>query len=193
MHCLSQANHHRQKSTVANMLVVTPAPKPPHQLQAGVGDGDNARQSFSRNMEDLMLEVEDLFERQLRIESLLSMSRKLQAELKERLKSSPQSMLPSHNYTLPTGQERGIYLALEVGGSTLRVALVELHGQGVNQERLRVRRIEISPIDANVRHLRELAFFDWIAARIGDMLAMEVNTKMDEPLRMGIAWSFPIE
>lgn len=175
------------------MLVVTPAPKPPHQLQAGVENGDIARQSFSRNMEDLMLEVEDLFERQLRIESLLSMSRKLQAELRERLKSSPQSMLPSHNYTLPTGQEQGIYLALEVGGSTLRVALVELRGQGVNQERLRVRRIEISPIDANVRNLRELAFFDWIAARIGDMLAMEVNTKMDEPLRMGIAWSFPIE
>lgn len=156
-------------------------------------NGDNVRQSASRNMEDLMLEVEDLFERQLRIESLLSMSRKLQGELRERLKSSPQSMLPSHNYTLPTGQERGIYLALEVGGSTLRVALVELNGQGVNQERLRVRRIECSPIDAKVRQLRELAFFDWIAARIEDMLAMEVNTKMDEPLRMGIAWSFPIE
>lgn len=175
------------------MLLVTPAPKPPHQLLAGLVNGDNVRQPASQNMEDLMLEVEDLFERQLRIESLLSMSRKLQGELRERLKSSPQSMLPSHNYVLPTGQERGIYLALEVGGSTLRVALVELHGRSVNQERLRVRRIVCSPIDASVRQLRELAFFDWIAARIGDMLAMEVNTKMDEPLRMGIAWSFPIE
>ncbi|MCJ1464831.1 hypothetical protein MMC07_003446 [Pseudocyphellaria aurata] len=175
------------------MLIVTPPPKPPHQLLAGLVNGDNARQPASQNMEDLMLEVEDLFERQLRIESLLSMSRKLQGELRLRLKSSPQSMLPSHNYVLPTGQERGIYLALEVGGSTLRVALVELHGRSVKQERLRVRRIECSPIDANVRQLRELAFFDWIAARIADMLAMEVNTKMDEPLRMGIAWSFPID
>lgn len=193
MHFVSQANHLHSQSTAANMLIVTPAPKPPHQLQASMMNGDHVRQLSSRNMEDLMLEVEDLFERQLRIESLLSMSRKLQGELRERLKSGPQSMLPSHNYTLPTGHERGIYLALEVGGSTLRVALVELHGQGVSQERLRVRRIECSPIDANVRQLRELAFFDWIAARIGDMLAMEVNTKMDEPLRMGIAWSFPIE
>lgn len=193
MHFLSRANHHHQQSTLANMLLVTPTPKPPHQLQAGVVNGGNVRQPVSQNMEDLMLEVEALFERQLRIESLLSMSRKLQGELRERLNSSPQSMLPSHNYTLPTGHERGIYLALEVGGSTLRVALVELHGQGVNQERLRVRRIECSPIDADVRQLRGLAFVDWIAARIRDMLAMEVNTKMDEPLRMGIAWSFPIE
>ena len=193
MHLVSQANQQRRQSPVASMLIFTPSPKPPHQLQAGVVSSDNVRQPSPRTMEDLMLEVEDLFERQLRIESLLSMSRKLQGELRERLNSSPQSMLPSHNYTLPTGQERGTYLALEVGGSTLRVALVELHGQGVSQERLRVRRIECSPIDANVRQLRELAFFDWIAARIRDMLAMEVHTKMDEPLRMGVAWSFPIE
>lgn len=178
---------------VSDMFMVTSAPKSSHELQyiaPGVNDSDEA---FPQSIDDLLLEVEDLFERQLRIDSLLSMSRKLQNQLHERLNASPQCMLPSYNYTLPTGKEQGMCLALEVGGSTLRVALMELLGKGINQENLRVRRIECSPIDANVRQLRKFAFFDWIAERIGDVLAMERHTKLDEPLRMGIAWSFPIE
>lgn len=176
-----------------NMLMVTSSPKPPHQLLPKALHGEHVTHPASRNMDDLMLEVEELFARQLRIESLLSISRKLQGELRERLHSSPQSMLPSHNYTLPTGHERGIYLALEIGGSTLRVALVQLYGKGIHQERVRVRRIKCSPIDAAVRQLKEVAFFDWIAERIRDMLAMEGHLTMTEALRMGIAWSFPVE
>lgn len=184
---LPETSHH------ANMLMVTSSPKPPHQLLPKALKGVNVMHTGSRSMDDLMLEVEELFARQLRIESLLTMSRKIQSELRERLNSGPQSMLPSHNYTLPSGQERGTYLALEIGGSTLRVALVQLYGKGVNHERLRVRRIKCSPIDATVRQLREVAFFDWIAERIGDMLAMENLLTIAEPLRMGIAWSFPVE
>ena len=106
-------------------------------------------------------------------------------------------MLPSHNYTLPTGHEQGVYLALEIGGSTLRIALVELDGRGVKQERLRVRRMECSPIDATVRGLEGATFFDWMAGKIRNMLAAEQETPdhvhLAEPIRMGIAWSFPLE
>ena len=148
-------------------------------------------------MEDLLHEVQNLFEQQLRVESLLSISRKLQVELKERLDSSPQCMLPSHNYTLPSGEEKGTYLALEVGGSTLRVATVELSGRSTGPECLRVRRMECSPIDSNVRKLQGLSFFDWIAERIADMLVMDKEAYDHmlkvEPLHMGIAWAFPIE
>ena len=185
---LPEASHHH-----ANMLMFTSSPKPPHQLLPKALNGVNVTHIASRSMDDLLLEVEELFTQQLRIESLLSISRKIQSELRERLNSSPQSMLPSYNYTLPTGQERGLYLALEIGGSTLRVALVQLYGKSVNHERLRVRRIKCSPIDAAVRQLKEVAFFDWIADRIRDMLAMENHLTKAEPLRMGIAWSFPVE
>ena len=152
---------------------------------------------FPRSMDDLLQEVQDLFERQLRVESLLSLSKKLQIELKERLDSSPQCMLPSHNYTLPNGEEKGTYLALEVGGSTLRVALVELSGRSRGSECLRVRRMECSPIDSQVRNLHGLSFFDWIADRIAEMLVMDKEAYEHmmkvEPLHMGIAWAFPIE
>ena len=152
---------------------------------------------YPRSMDELLQEVQNLFERQLRVESLLSLSKKLQVELKERLDSSPDCMLPSHNYTLPNGEEKGTFLALEVGGSTLRVATVELTGRSTGPECLRVRRMECSPIDSAVRKLEGLSFFDWIAERIADMLVMDKEAyehmlKVD-PLHMGIAWAFPIE
>lgn len=158
---------------------------------------EDAEKTPMRSLDDLLVEVEHLFEHQLRVDSLLSMSRKLQCQLRERLESSSQSMLPSHNYTLPTSQERGVYLAVEIGGSTLRVGLVDLGFRGSNHERWRVRRMECSPIDTTVRELGGLRFFDWMAERIGDMLAVDKKScdhvQLDEPLRMGIAWSFPLE
>ena len=152
---------------------------------------------YPRSMDDLLQEVQNLFERQLRVESLLSLSKKLQLELRERLDSSPHCMLPSHNYTLPDGEEKGTYLALEVGGSTLRVATVELSGRSQGSKCLRVRRMECSTIDSHVRNLHGLSFFDWIADRIAEMLVMDKETYEHmmkvEPLHMGIAWAFPIE
>lgn len=158
---------------------------------------DDVKPIFPRKMDDLLSEVQNLFERQLPVDALLSLSKKLQAELKERLQSSPQCMLPSHNYTLPDGREKGTYLALEVGGSTLRVALVDLSGRSSTEKSLRIRRIVTSTIDQRVRDFQGLAFFDWIAMRIGEMLAADREAsdymRLKEPLPMGIAWSFPIE
>ena len=149
-----------------------------------------------KSMAELQEEVQRALGSQLRPEDLLSLSKKLQIEFKEHLIASPQCMLPSHNYVLPTGKEHGTYLALEVGGSTLRVALVDLDGLG-GPESLGIRSIESFPIPVDVRRQGELEFFDWIAARIRDMLAadeMAQNHKPNpEPLHMGIAWAFPIE
>lgn len=150
-----------------------------------------------RSLNDLSLEVQELFERQLSIDALLSISRKLQSQLKEALTSSAPCMLPSHQYHLPSGKEEGSYLALEVGGTNLQVALVELRGQDVTHERLRVRRMESSPIEASQRESSGVAFFDWMARKIKDMLDGDADIhdhlQSPKPLRMGIAWSFPLE
>ena len=148
-----------------------------------------------RNMNDILQEVKALFEQQLDIGSLLSLSKNLQEELKQHLISSPQCMLPSFNYTLPTGQEQGTYLALEVGGSNLWMALVELHGRDKATDSMRIRRPLQFPIDNSVKQLQEYAFFDWLADRIKEMLILEGENIDDYagPLRMGVAWSFPIE
>ncbi|KAI4272170.1 MAG: hypothetical protein LQ337_005484 [Flavoplaca oasis] len=145
----------------------------------------------------LLEEVQNLHERELRVDSLIALSSRLQAEFAERLQSESQCMLPSHNYTLPNGREHGTYLALEVGGSTLRVALLELNGRASTQS-VRICRTVASNIDNRVRNLKGLQFFDWIAAQVqemfsGDQEACDHMPPNSQPISMGIAWSFPIE
>ena len=145
-------------------------------------------------LDTLLQEVQRQFEQQLRIEDLLALSEKLQAELRQHMISSPQCMLPSFNYELPTGQEQGTYLALEVGGSNLRMALVELRGRHLG---MKVQRTMCFPIDMVTRQLKGYDFFDWMAERVGEMLRMGAETlshaQGNGALPMGVAWSFPIE
>lgn len=148
----------------------------------------------SNPLDCLLHEVQSQFEQQTRIEDLLALSKKLQAELQQHMVSSPQCMLPSFNYDLPTGEEQGTYLALEVGGSNLRVALVELNGRGLG---MRIQRMMCFPIDTAIRQLRNYNFFDWMAEQIGELLRVEPKSARHTPgnglLPMGVAWSFPIE
>ena len=138
-------------------------------------------------------EVESQFEPQLRIENLLTWSEKLQTELRQHMISSPQCMLPSFNYELPTGQEQGKYLAIEVGGSNLRMGLVDLNkrGNGLDLDlHYTITETMCFSIDMAVLQLKEYQFFDWMAERIGEMLN---KLLIKATLPMGIAWSFPIE
>ena len=145
-------------------------------------------------LDTLLQEVQSQFEQQLRIEDLLALSNKLQAELRQHMISSPQCMLPSYNYELATGKEQGTYLALEVGGSNLRMALVELDGR---IQSMRIQRTMCFSIDTAIRELKEYHFFDWMAERVGEFLVVEPEpsgrTENNVPLPMGVAWSFPIE
>lgn len=148
----------------------------------------------STPLDSLLQEVHSQFEQQTRIEDLLVLSKKLQGELRQHMISSPQCMLPSFNYDLPTGQERGTYLALEAGGSNLRMALVELNGRNLG---MRIQRMMYFSIDTAIRQLKEYDFFDWMAERIRELLRVEAESSGHRegsgPLPMGVAWSFPIE
>lgn len=166
-----------------------PRPKPQAFVQA---------KSLNRmGMDRLGDEVEHLFARNLDPSSLLAISNSVQSEMRQHLVASPQRMLPSFNYHLPTGQEQGNFLALEVGGSTLRMAIVELNGRDQGQGAMRIRQTMSSPIDKAVRQLENYAFFDWMAGNIRQLLLLDGETAdmgRDSPvLRMGVAWSFPIE
>lgn len=102
-------------------------------------------------------------------------------------------MLPSYNHALPTGNETGTFLALDVGGSTFRVALVELLGKKVQV----VRSVSL-PIDKDVKALVGTKFFDWMAEKIGATLADEgekytTDKESAGVLSMGLSWSFPID
>ncbi|KAL2150862.1 hypothetical protein VTH82DRAFT_7425 [Thermothelomyces myriococcoides] len=144
---------------------------------------------------DFLAEAEHLLLGFMEAGGLKRLSRKLKRQFKERLWSNPECMLPSYNSQLPTGHESGLYLALDVGGSTLRVALIELGGKGAEGTEGRIVRMDTFKIDSHVRNLKGAHFFDWMAERIRRTVAKDSTRGQspDLPLLIGLAWSFPIE
>ncbi|KEY66880.1 hypothetical protein S7711_05234 [Stachybotrys chartarum IBT 7711] len=129
-------------------------------------------------------------------DGLLQLSTGLKKQFLERLLSDPQCMIPSYVHQLPTGLESGQYLALDVGGSTLRVALVGLRGSKEQSRRVsEIISIRSFSIDKTIKHLEGMAFFDWMAGRIVETLS---TTQVKEEgssraLPIALSWSFPIE
>lgn len=151
--------------------------------------------SSQPSLESLGQEVVELFTAPITPWRMSRMSAKLQRCYLEKLHLGTECMLPSFNHLLPTGHEAGTYLALDVGGSTLRIALVELCGKSDTTKRLKIIQMAVSSIDDVVRRLPGASFFDWIARKIADMLAdcPEHNGGGVEPLSVGLSWSFPVE
>ncbi|KAK4127318.1 actin-like ATPase domain-containing protein [Parathielavia appendiculata] len=143
---------------------------------------------------DFLAEAEHLLLGYIDAGGLKQLSRKLKSQFRERLWSNPVCMLPSYNSQLPTGDEVGQFLALDVGGSTLRVALVDLRGRGAPGSEDNIIQMDTFKIDSDVRSLRGREFFDWMAERIHRTVAKDSSRghRPEHPLLMGLAWSFPI-
>lgn len=151
--------------------------------------------TYERTMDQLLREIQTQFEAPLDAAKLLQISSKLQAQFAPKLEASNICMLPSYNHKLPTGHERGTYLALDVGGSTFRVAMVELSGKESAAKSMRIITMKSYKIDEDVRSLQGNAFFDWMAGKIEAALAESHGRKDqgDVTFGMGLAWSFPVE
>ena len=145
-----------------------------------------------RSLEDFLREAEERFLGPVEGDGLRRFSAGLKAQFRERLQVCGENMLPSFNHLLPTGQEKGQYLALDVGGSTLRVALVELRGREATGRESEIVQIETFRITPEIKQLEGMAFFDWLAARIHEVLSRE-GQSTEGRIPMGLAWSFPIE
>lgn len=155
----------------------------------------DAVRTYDRSMDDLLREIQRLLEAPLEPAQLLHMSGKLQAQFAPKLQASDICMLPSYNDKLPTGRERGTYLALDVGGSTFRVAVVELNGHEPAAKSMRIVNMKSYKIDNSVRYLRGTAFFDWMAEKI-EAAILDPQVKRingTKTFGMGLAWSFPVE
>ncbi|KAL7313455.1 hypothetical protein PS15m_007202 [Mucor circinelloides] len=102
------------------------------------------------------------------------------------------TMIPSYVTTLPTGKEKGTYLALDLGGSTLRVCAVELLGNC--QVTVTEVRRHIAPNDP-LRTSGATAFFDWIVEAIAELIEKigYNDVHADGPLSLGVCWSFPVD
>ncbi|KFY24948.1 hypothetical protein V493_04928 [Pseudogymnoascus sp. VKM F-4281 (FW-2241)] len=141
-------------------------------------------------------EIESLFAA-LDAPGLRRLADGLQAQYALALRENPACMLPSYSHVLPSGTETGRYVALDVGGSTFRVAVLELFGRGLDGEESVFRGARTFRIDDVVKQLVGVAFFEWLAERIEETLSEVLGeTKEGEGLPrmdMGLSWSFPIE
>lgn len=155
----------------------------------------DALRIYDRTMDDLLREVQRLLEAPLEPAKLLQMSIELQEQFAPKLQASDICMLPSYNHKLPTGLEKGTYLALDVGGSTFRIALVELNGKQPDAKHMRIVTMKSFKIDEKVRQRSGTQFFDWMADKIQHALAdpQLQNANTTESFPMGLAWSFPVE
>lgn len=128
---------------------------------------------------------------------------------------SDEQFLPTPVTELPTGRETGQFLATDVGGTNLRVAFIELLGDGDdkatingedrsretirNAQRPRLRRTleKAWPIGEHLKIDKTEDLFAWIgdciAEVVGDRLSADAG-KVDIPdeLDMGITFSFPM-
>ena len=146
------------------------------------------------SVQQFMNDAERHFNDRLDQGSLISLSQGLQEQFKQRLQASEICMLPSYNHTLPRGDERGSYLAVDVGGSNLRVALVDLGG-GQHSNAMTIVKLLGFPITGDIKSLQGAAFFDWMAGRIEEIVqCREVQQSLGHgPYIMGVAWSFPVK
>lgn len=147
-------------------------------------------------------EIEKLFGTLGDNNELVKLNKGLRKQYLAALAGNEACMLPSYNHLLPSGNEKGIYVALDVGGSTFRVAVLELYGKGAvsSSQAWNIMTLQSFKIDDSVKELRGLAFFDWLAEKLEGVLESTEGLEERCPLsgrrgnmNMGLSWSFPIE
>ncbi|TVY59411.1 Hexokinase-1 [Lachnellula suecica] len=182
----------RTKSVLQTILQLWIAPSV---IKEDVDDELHGRKSM---YEEFLKGVEREFAESKEKARLVKLSEGLRKQFGGSLQDSTLNMLPSYNHQLPSGSECGTYLALDVGGSTFRIALIELLGrksEGAQVEGSRILKKQAYKITSAVRQLKGVEFFDWMAQRIGETLKDqdEGHDMSSDPLSMGMSWSFPIE
>lgn len=155
----------------------------------------DAIRTYDQTMDELLREVQRLLEAPLEPTKLQHISAKLQEQFAPKLQSSDICMLPSYNDKLPTGREKGTYLALDVGGSTFRIALVQLNGRQPGAKNMRIITMKSYKINEKVRQRSGTDFFEWMAEKIQQALADPQlhNSTCTQSYPMGLSWSFPVE
>lgn len=117
----------------------------------------------------------------------------------EALRTSDQSMLPSYTVSLPKSNTKGTAIAIDLGGSTLRVAAIELkpHSpiKGDDAGRLgQLRNVLVRnswSVGDEIKSLRAKDFFDWIAERVFETV-QDAGLGSGNGSSVGVTWSFPV-
>ncbi|KAL4990902.1 hypothetical protein BDW68DRAFT_23206 [Aspergillus falconensis] len=145
---------------------------------------------------------------------LYKLARRLSSVYRKLALESDQQFLPTPVSKLPSGLETGRYLAIDVGGSNLRVAFIELLGDTADPDMARTsaserplkkaqtqrvkRTLEKAwPIQEHLKMDKAEDLFAWIGDCIAEVVAESLSSDatknaVPEELEMGITFSFPM-
>lgn len=105
--------------------------------------------------------------------------------LKDTTNTSPVKMLPAYIRAVSVGEERGEFLALDLGGTNFRVLLITLEGETKSSMESRIFRVP-----DHIQKGTGTSLFDHIAACLAKF--MEDHKLLDrEKLPLGFTFSFP--
>ena len=112
-----------------------------------------------------------------------------QIELENGLKRTDGMLraLPTFVFNLPKGSELGKYLTVDLGGTNLRIGLVELLGSG----QFKIKK-DSAVIPDNLKCGSGKAIFDFIAQNI-EIFLEHPEIEAELPLKLGFTFSFPVE
>ncbi|KAJ1551763.1 hexokinase A [Nowakowskiella sp. JEL0078] len=112
------------------------------------------------------------------------------AEMRKGLSSDGNTlkMIPSYVVNRPSGDESGVILAVDMGGTNFRVCEVTLEGQG----RVRIRQKKFTITD-ELKNSPGKKLFDFFADCVYKFLEEIGQLSSVEPLKMGFTFSFPVQ
>ncbi|KAL3469951.1 putative glucokinase [Aspergillus californicus] len=111
-------------------------------------------------------------------------------QLKDGLANNRVWQLPAYITTLPTGMEKGEFLAVDLGGSNCRICLVQLHGNSTFNV-VQSKHVVPPNLMVNPSH-RPL--FEYIAQKISDFLSSHgEKDPVRLPYKLGFTFSFTFE
>ncbi|KAK6903016.1 hexokinase [Kwoniella mangroviensis CBS 10435] len=123
-----------------------------------------------------------------RLQDILSHFRK---EMEDGLESYGKdvAMVPSYVTGVPDGTEQGTFLALDLGGTNLRVCEIRLFGQ--HKFELKQQKYKVSE---ELKEGEARVLFDYIADSV-DAFLTEIGSDIssNEPMHLGFTFSFPVE
>ncbi|KAK7206099.1 hypothetical protein BZA70DRAFT_237135 [Myxozyma melibiosi] len=105
------------------------------------------------------------------------------------------TMLPAYVHAMPRGCERGTFVALDVGGSNLRIAVVRFTTNSNESSTREILYQTGHALDEAIRNLDGRSFFLWIASQLEGVVAVSRGSGWIDPgvVDIGLTWSFPLE
>jgi hexokinase len=164
--------------------------------------------------EDDVSNVLHAFTRCVNEDTLLDLATRFSDTYGYLAKNSTEQFLVTPVTALPTGKEKGRFLAIDVGGTNLRVGFIELMGEAADAASLRGQHVHKSPvpkikrsydrswpIDNHLKMDQAEDLFRWIGDCIAEVIAeaiaqLPASEAMSSPfgdeLLLGITFSFPM-